>query len=126
MWLPIIALIVGFLVVYLPNKVSIPVEYSAYIGVAVVAGFDSVIGAIRSVIEGKFNDRVFVSGFFSNALLAALLLYLGNQLHINNVAVGIVVALVIRIFTNLGFIRRYVVARLFEKHLTAENSFPEP
>ncbi len=126
MWLPIIALIVGFLVVYLPSKVSIPAEYAEYIGVAVVAGIDSVIGAIRSVIEGKFNDRVFVSGFFSNSLLAALLLFMGNKLSIQYVALAIMVALVIRIFNNLGFIRRYVVARLFEKRLTADNSFPEP
>lgn len=126
MWLPITALVIGFLVVFLPNKVSIPSDYAEYIGVALVAGFDSVVGAIRSVIEGKFSDRVFVSGFFSNALLAALLVYLGNQLGIRYVGLAIMVALVIRIFTNLGFIRRYVVARLFEKSLSAENSFPEP
>lgn len=126
MWLPIIALVVGFLAVYLPNKMVIPFTLAEYIGVAVVAGFDSVVGAIRSVIEGKFNDRVFVSGFFINAIIAALLLYFGNQLGIHNVALAIIVALVIRIFNNIGFIRRYIVARLFEKRLSAENSFPEP
>ena len=56
MWLPITALVVGFLVVFLPpNKVMIPADYAEYIGVALVAGFDSVIGAVRSVIEGKFS-----------------------------------------------------------------------
>jgi len=113
-------------VVYLPSKITLSPDIAPYIAVAVVAGFDSVIGAIRSVIEGKFNDLVFVSGFFSNALLAALLLYFGNKLRIDYVAPAIIVALVIRIFNNLGFIRRYIVARLFEKKLTTENSFPEP
>lgn len=133
MWLPLIALIIGFLAVYLPYSHLHPssfvteyMKYSEYIGVAVMAGFDSIIGAIRSIIEEKFNDRVFVSGFFINAAIAALLLALGNSLGISNVAVAIMVALVIRIFNNLGFIRRYVVARLFEKRLTAESSFPEP
>lgn len=125
MWLPILALIVGFCAIYLPN-ITIDAKYAEYLGVAIVAGFDSIIGAIRSVIEGKFNDRVFVSGFFTNALVAALLLYLGSLLKINWVAMAITAALVIRIFNNLGFIRRYIVARLFEKRITGEKTFPEP
>jgi small basic protein len=125
MWLPIIALITGFCMFYLPNIRYQP-QYAEYIGIAVVAGLDSLAGAIRSIIEGKFNDRVFISGFFTNAIIAALLLYLGNLLGIRNVAVAIMVALVIRIFNNLGFVRRYVIARLFEKRITAEKVFPEP
>ncbi len=126
MWLPILALIVGFCAIYLPNNITIDAKYAEYLGVAIVAGFDSIIGAIRSVIEGRFNDRVFVSGFFTNALVAALLLYLGTALKINFVALAITAALVIRIFTNLGFVRRYIVARLFEKRITGEKTFPEP
>lgn len=123
MWLPIVALIIGFFAFL---RVKLPPEFAEYLGVAVVAGFDSVVGAIKSQIEGKFNDRVFVTGFFTNALMAALLLYAGNALKINYVAIAIMVALFIRIFNNLGFIRRYLVARLFEKRITAERAFPEP
>lgn len=125
MWLPIIALIIGFCLFYLP-KFPFQPQYAEYIGIAVVAGLDSLAGAIRSIIEGKFNDRVFISGFFTNAIISALLLYLGNRLGIRNVAVAIMVALVIRIFNNLGFVRRYIIARLFEKRITAEKVFPEP
>jgi len=125
MWLPILALIIGYCAVFM-SKMQIAAMYTEYIGVAVVAGFDSIVGAIRSHIEGKFNDRVFVSGFFINGLLAVVLLYLGNLLKINYIAVAIMVALFIRIFNNLGFVRRYLVARLFEKRLNAENVFPEP
>lgn len=125
MWLPLLAMVVGFFAVYL-FRVHLPFVYTEYIGIAAVAGFDSIVGAIHSSIEGKFNDRVFVSGFFINAAVAAGLLYLGNSLKIPYVAVAIMVALFIRIFNNLGFIRRYVVARLFEKHLASEKSFPEP
>ncbi|MHB9133786.1 MAG: DUF1290 domain-containing protein [Armatimonadota bacterium] len=130
MWLPLLALIVGFVAVYLPahaNKILIPGTYAEYIGVAVVAGLDSVMGAIRSSIEGRFNDRVFFSGFFTNAAIAALLLYLlGDKLQIQYIALAIIIALVIRIYNNIGFIRRYVIARLFEKRFTADNTFPEP
>lgn len=124
MWLPLVALIIGFFAVYL--RVKLPPEMAEYLGVAVVAGFDSIMGAIKSHIEGRFNDRVFVTGFFVNALMAALLLYAGNALKINYVAIAIMVALFIRIFNNLGFVRRYVVARLFEKRINAEKVFPEP
>jgi small basic protein len=124
MWLPLLALIIGFGAIYLV-RVQIPSDYSEYIGIAVVAGLDSVMGAIRSYLEGKFNDRVLVTGFFTNAAVAVLLLYLGNRLNIRYFGTAIMVALVIRIFTNLGFVRRYVVARIFERQL-ADKSFPEP
>jgi small basic protein len=125
MWLPLLAMVVGFFAVYL-FKVHIPGMYAEYVGVAVVAGFDSIVGAIHSSIEGKFNDRIFVTGFFTNALVAALLLFLGNSLKIQYVAIAIMVALFIRIFNNLGFVRRFWVARLFEKRLSSDNTFPEP
>lgn len=125
MWLPLLAVVVGFFAVYL-LKVPIPGMYAQYIGVAVVAGLDSIVGAIHSSIEGNFNDRIFVTGFFTNAALAAGLLYLGNSLKIQYVAIAILVALFIRIFNNLGFVRRYLVARLFEKRISADKNFPEP
>ncbi|MHB9024368.1 MAG: DUF1290 domain-containing protein [Armatimonadota bacterium] len=129
MWLPLLAMVIGFLVVYLPHmrdQVRIPYIYAEYIGIAVVAGIDSVAGAIRAYFEGSFSDRIFVTSFFTNAALAVLLLYLGNSLNIRYVALAIMVALTFRIFNNLGFIRRYLVARLFERRLTAEKTFPEP
>ena len=126
MWLPMLALAIGFVAVML-LKVPVGGEYAQYVGIAVVAGFDSIIGAVRSAIEGRFNDRVFVSGFFINAVVAAGLLFLmGSFLKIQYVAIAIMVALFIRIFNNIGFIRRYLVARMFEKQMSAENNFPEP
>ena len=32
------------------------------------------------LLQGKFNMKVFISGFFGNALLAAALAYIGDQL----------------------------------------------
>jgi small basic protein len=99
---------------------------SEYIGVALIAGLDSIIGAFRSYIEGKFDDRVFVTGFFTNAILSALLLYLlGTKLQISYISVAIMVALFIRIFNNLGFVRRYLVTKYFSKNPNAENHISE-
>jgi small basic protein len=127
MWLPALALIVGFFVVYLimPSP-KIPTEYSSYIAIALVAGLDSIVGGVRGVIEEHFSDKVFVGGFFTNAAMAALLLFLANRLGVNHAEIAIMVALVFRIFNNLGFIRRYVFARLFERRINAEKNFPEP
>jgi small basic protein len=124
MWLPVLAVVVGFVAVYL-FQVHIPGQLTGYVGVALVAGFDSIIGAIHSSIEGKFNDRIFVTGFFTNAAIAAALVFLGNSLKIQYVALAIMVALFIRIFNNLGFVRRFLVARLFERQLSS-NKYPEP
>jgi small basic protein len=127
MWLPIIALIVGFTLVYviMPSP-RIPPEYAPYIAIALVAGLDSIVGAIRGVLAGQFSDRVFVTGFFTNALLAVLLLFLADRLGVRNMEIAIMVVLVFRIFNNLGFIRRYIFARFFERRITAEKNFPEP
>ena len=126
MWLPLLALVIGFVIMYLWRLPHLS-QYSEYLGVAMIAGLDSVVGAVRSYVEGKFNDRIFVTGFFTNAALAAALLFvLGTELKVQWIAVAIMVALFIRIFNNFGFVRRYVVARIFEKRMSGEKTFPEP
>jgi small basic protein len=127
MWIAFLALIIGFFAVYLPSlKISTLTGISEYIGVALIAGLDSIIGAFRSYIEGKFDDRVFVTGFFTNAILSALLLYLlGTKLQISYISVAIMVALFIRIFNNLGFVRRYLVTKYFSKNSDTENHISE-
>ena len=53
----------------------IPVAYSKLFSVALLACLDSVFGGYRSVLEDKFDNTIFISGFFTNALLAAFLVY---------------------------------------------------
>ena len=119
MWLPLLAMIVGFLVV-LFFQIPIDQTYTEYFAIAVIAGLDSIIGAIHSSFEKKFNDRVFVSGFFANIVIAGGLLYLGNMLSIQHIGLAIVVALIIRIFNNVGYIRRAIVTKLELKKIKAE------
>lgn len=103
-WLPVLGLILGFLVYWLPLR--LPSDYGAYLSLATLAGLDSIFGGIRAGLEGKFHDDIFISGFVANTFLAALLAYLGDQIGVD-LYLAAVVALGGRVFLNLSLIRRY-------------------
>lgn len=104
--LPIIALLVGFFAVYwLP---ALPSVWAGYIAICILAGADALIGGLRARLEKRFDEAVFVTGFFANMLIAALLCYVGDKLDVD-LYLAVTVALGIRIFTNLGRIRALLV-----------------
>jgi len=103
-WLPLLGLIVGFLVYWLP--VELPAAYAGYLGLAALAGLDTVFGGIRAGLEGKFHDDIFISGFVVNTILAASLAYLGDLIGVS-LYLAAAVVLGGRIFLNLSLIRRY-------------------
>jgi small basic protein len=104
---PILALFLGFLIVYrlLP---PIPPALANYVALAILAGFDALVGGFRARLEGKFDEAVFVSGFFVNMVLAGLLAYCGDKLNVD-FYLAVTVALGIRVFNNLGRIRSQLV-----------------
>jgi small basic protein len=68
-----------------------------------------VFGGLRAHLDGIFSDRVFVISFVSNVLIAAMIVYLGDQLGVGGqLSTGVVVVLGIRIFSNVAAIRRHV------------------
>ena len=68
---------------------------------------DALFGAFRAWLDGKFNDRVFVVSFVSNVLIAALIVWVGDQIGVGSqLSTGVVVVLGIRIFSNAAAIRR--------------------
>lgn len=91
---------------YIP--VALPQDYAKYMSVAALAALDSVFGGIRAAFEDKFDQEIFVTGFFSNALLAAGLTYIGDRLAID-LYLAAVVAFGVRLFQNLAIIRRYIL-----------------
>lgn len=109
MILPIAALIVGILIGTF-SPVSIPQEYAKLFSVALLASLDSVFGGLRAAAEEKFDNTVFISGFFTNALLAAVLVYIGDRLGIDLYYVALL-AFGLRIFQNLAIIRRYFLTK---------------
>ena len=88
---------------------TVPAGLQPYLPIAVVAALDAVFGALRAFLDGIFDDKVFVVSFVSNVLIAALIVYLGDQLGVGSqLSTGVVVVLGIRIFTNMAAIRRHI------------------
>lgn len=102
----------GFLLIgiiagnYLP--IDVPVYYAKYMSVALLAVLDSIFGGIRATQEQVFKSSIFVSGFITNALLAAGLAYMGDQLGVA-LYFAAVFAFGVRIFDNLAIIRRKII-----------------
>lgn len=111
----LIAIIIGCLVgIIIGFSIpTIPYTYSGYLAIAIIAALDSVFGAITSVLKKNFDIKIFVSGFFVNAILAIALTYLGQKLNID-IYLAAVVVFVGRMFNNLGTIRRYYVEKISE------------
>lgn len=88
------------------NAPIISYTYSGYLAIAIIAALDSVFGAISSSLKGKFDFKVFVTGFFGNAILSMLLTLLGNKLNLD-IYLAAIVVFVGRMFTNFTIIRRH-------------------
>lgn len=108
----VIACILGVVVGL--NAPMISYTYSSYLAIAIIAALDSVFGGIASVINKKFDMKIFISGFFGNAILAILLTVLGEKLNVD-IYLAAIVVFVGRMFINLGIIRRYYVEKWTEK-----------
>ncbi|AUS96569.1 small basic protein [Clostridium thermosuccinogenes] len=105
--IPILGLIIGIIAgVFVPY--NIPSQYSNYVAVAILAALDSVFGGIASSLQGKFNMRIFLTGFFGNAILASMLAYIGDQLGIQ-LYLAAIFAFGNRLFLNFALIRRIIL-----------------
>ncbi len=96
------------------NMPVVSYTYSSYVAIAIVAAMDTVLGGISSYIQKKFDIKIFITGFFGNAILSILLTYLGNKLNVD-IYLAAVFVFVGRMFTNLAIIRRYYVEKISEK-----------
>jgi small basic protein len=91
----------------LATQTDVPVFLAPYLPIAVVAAIDALAGAARALLDGLFDDRVFVVSFSSNVLVAGLLVFLGDQLGVGSqLSTAVIVVLGIRIFSNAASIRR--------------------
>ena len=88
------------------NAPIISYTYSSYLAIAIVAALDSVFGGIASVINKKFDIKIFISGFFGNAILSIALTWLGIKLNVD-IYLAAIVVFVGRMFTNFAIIRRH-------------------
>ena len=104
--LALFSLLVGALLAVVLQP-SVPQDATRYLAMAVVAAIDSAFGGLRSYLERTFNDRIFVIAFVSNALVAAFLVWVGDQLGVD-LSTAVVVVFGVRIFQNVAALRRRV------------------
>ena len=90
------------------NAPVISYTYSIYLSIAIVAALDTVFGGIASVVKGNFDLKIFLSGFFGNAILSIALTFLGEKLNVD-IYLAAIVVFVGRMFVNLAIIRRYYI-----------------
>ena len=73
---------------------EVPLWLQPYLPIAVIAALDAVFGAVRAVLDGIFNDKVFVVSFLSNVVVAGFIVFLGDQLGVGSqLSTGVVVVL---------------------------------
>lgn len=116
-----IAILIGCMlgVILGMNAPMISYTYSSYLAISVIAALDSVFGGITSVIKKNFDLKIFITGFFGNAILSILLTILGQKLNVD-IYLAAIVVFVGRMFTNLAIIRRYYIDK-WSKRLKEKN-----
>jgi len=88
---------------------DVPLWLQPYLPVAIIAALDAVFGAIRAMLDGIFDDKVFIVSFLSNVVVAALIVFMGDQLGVGSqLSTAVVVVLGLRIFSNVAAIRRHL------------------
>lgn len=103
----IVAIIGGILGFGVPE---IPYAYYDYTAVAILATLDSLFGGMTSILKGKFDLRIFISGYFGNAIIAILLVALGEKLGVD-IYLAAVIVFVQRMLTNFSITRRIIIQR---------------
>lgn len=102
----VLALIVG-IVAGVVLRPQVPDAVQPYLPIAVVAALDAVFGGLRAYLDEIFDAKVFVVSFVFNVLVAALIVWLGDQLGVGTqLSTAIIVVLGIRIFGNAAALRR--------------------
>lgn len=123
MWLPLLGLTLGVSLGLL-SDIQIPQIYSNYLSIAVLAALDTLFGGIRAYLQHVYDDKVFVSGFFFNIVLAAALAFLGVHLGVD-LYLAAVFAFGVRLFQNIAVIRRLLLTKWAERGKHSHTNAPE-
>ncbi|WP_068155214.1 small basic family protein [Rhodococcus phenolicus] len=102
----VLALAIGIAagVIFSPQ---VPDVIQPYLPIAVVAALDTVFGGLRAYLDDIFDAQTFVVSFVFNVLVAALIVWLGDQLGVGTqLSTAVIVVLGIRIFGNASALRR--------------------
>ena len=119
-----IFIILGIL---LGQNISIPYSAYQYVAVAILACLDSVFGALAASTGKNFKMKIFLSGFFFNAIFAIFLVYLGELLNVE-IYLAPIIVFGGRILNNFSIMRRDVMdkaqarRRLMKKKKVSSNT----
>ena len=117
--IPIFGLLIG-LVVGLAVPYSIPAGYSVYVAVVILTLLDSVLGGTVAVYQGRFDLKIFISGFFGNVAVALALAFIGEQMDVP-LYLAAVFAFGNRLFDNFSTVRRLISAEHEKKKALKES-----
>ena len=87
------------------QNIIIPYSSYQYVAVAILACLDSVFGALAASTGKNFKMKIFLSGFFFNALFSMFLVYLGEILNVE-IYLAAIIVFGGRILNNFSIIRR--------------------
>ena len=96
------------------SPIVIPPNYTVYVAVALLAALDSVLGSLSAHINKNFSFSIFISGLFGNALLAALIIFIGEKLGLD-LYIAVVVVFGTRLFQNFAIVRRFALNKYTNK-----------
>lgn len=119
MWV-LVGLLLGIILGFF-SPYQIPVSISRYVSVGFLAGLDAVLGGTRAGLEERFDLLIFISGFVVNVLVAVLVTWVGDALGAD-LYLAAVAAFGLRIFGNLGPIRRRIVGRTEARDQASQRS----
>ena len=110
MWQIVFVLVAAALgvLVGLKTNLEIPVSFARYTAVMLLAALDSIFGAVKASLNGRYENAVFVSGLVTNSAIAGALTFLGDKLGVE-LYFAAIFAFGVRIFQNIAVIRRHLL-----------------
>lgn len=109
----LLAIILGILSA-IAFDLYIPQSLSTYAAVVIIAAIDALMSAYKALLRDKFAVLVFVTGFFGNSVLAALMVFFGKKIGLD-LYYAVIIVFTMRIFSDFSFIRRYYLKKLGKK-----------
>ena len=88
--------------------ITVPAAYSHYVAIALLGALDSFFGGVNAMLRNKFQLKIFLAGFFGNALIGWLLTFMGNKLDLD-LFLAAVVVFGTRLFQNFADMRRFLL-----------------
>lgn len=95
-------------------NINIPMEYTVYTGVAILAALDAAIGALVSVKEKKFEPKKFFCDIIFNITASILLVFLGKNIGLE-LSLAAIVLFGAKILKKISIFRKFLLNKCEKK-----------